>query len=93
MTTAQLLKTKKTLNQRSTKSSQALTDYCKDFKGAMGLVSDECRNSDTYKKLKAQFNADWQALRSFNQATSKNKELQKAIRADIMQRRMSKVAA
>lgn len=55
MTTDELLAMKLELNERSTKSSQALADYCKPYKGAMGLTSDECRQSEKYKQLKQQF--------------------------------------
>ena len=91
MTTKQLFAIKMQLNEKFTANSQALTDYCKPFKGLMGLVSDECRNSDTYKKLKAQSNYDWQTLRAFNGLHYKNKELIQATRDDIMARRLSKV--
>jgi hypothetical protein len=87
MTTQELLAIKLELNAKSTASSQALTDYCKPFQGNMGLISDECRQSDEYKRLKAQFNTDWNNLRAFNKATSKNKDLQKAIKQNILERR------
>lgn len=92
MNTQELLAIKLDLNAKSTESSQALTDYCKPYRGAMGLISDECKQSDEYKRLKQQFDADWHKLRAFNQATSKNKDLQKAIKANIMERRMAKLA-
>ena len=92
MSTQELLAIKLDLIAKSDESSQALTDYCKSYRGAMGLVSDECKQSDEYKQLKRQFDTDWQNLRAFSQATSKNKDLQKAIKANIMERRMAKLA-
>lgn len=91
MSTEELLQIKKELNQKSTDSSQALSSYCQPFRGAMGLTSVECQQSEEYKRLKRQFDADWHNLRAFNQATRKNKELLKAIKADIMQRRLTKL--
>lgn len=92
MKTDELLAMKLELNERSTRSSQALTDYCKPFKGAMGLTSDECRQSEQYKQLKRQFDTDWLNLRAFNKMHSKNKDLQKAIRDDIHARRIAKAS-
>lgn len=90
MTTQELLRIKKELNAKSTASSQALTSYCRPFQGAMGLISVECKQSPEYKRLKLAFDADWHTLRAFNHANRKNKDLQKAIRADIMERRTKK---
>lgn len=89
MITQELLNEKLRLNNASMASSQALTSYCRPFRGAMGLVNDECKQSQEYKQLQAQFNHDWQALRAFNKANSKNKELQRAIKDEIIQRRLS----
>jgi uncharacterized protein YjaG (DUF416 family) len=93
MTTQELLDIKLGLNAKSMASSQALNDYCKPFRGTMGLISDECQRSDEYKRLKQQFDTDWRNLRTFNKATSKNKELQRALKADIQQRRQAKLQA
>lgn len=87
MTTEQLLEIKLQLNERVTNSSQALTSYCKPFRGEMGLVSDECKQSKEYKILQQNYNADFQSLRAFNKVTSKNKDLQKAVKANILARR------
>lgn len=92
MTTQELLKIKLELNDKAMSASQALTDYCKPFQGTMGLISDECRNSDEYKAYKLAYAVAHNNLRAFNQATNKNKELQKALRENIMQRRMAKVS-
>lgn len=89
MTTDELLAIKLQLNEETMESSQALTDYCKPFQGNMGLISEECRQSDEYKILKQNYNAKFQSLGDFNRATSKNKELQKAIRDEINQRRIN----
>lgn len=91
MTTQELLTVRRKLIDVNTVNSQALTDYCKPFQGNMGLISDECRNSGTYKQLKQAFDQSWANLRAFNQATHKNKDLQKAIKEEIMQRRLAKV--
>lgn len=90
MTTQELLTVRRKLIDVNTDNSQALTDYCKPFQGNMGLISEECKQSDEYKQLKRAFDQSWHNLRQFNQATRKNKELQKAIKQEIMQRRMSK---
>ena len=88
----ELLAMKLELNEQSTKSSQDLTDYCKPYGRAMGLTSDECRQSEQYKQLKRQFDTDWYNLRAFNQLHNKNKDLQKAIRDDIHARRLAKAS-
>jgi hypothetical protein len=90
MTTQELLTIKLELNNKSTIASQALTDYCAPFRGAMGLVSDECHEQESYKAYKKAYAIAHNNLRAFNKATSKNKELQKAIKENIMQRRMAK---
>lgn len=92
MTTQELLAVRRKLIDVNTASSQALTDYCKPFQGNMGLISDECRQSDEYKQLKQAFDISWHNLRQFNQATRKNKEFQKAIKQEIMQRRKAHVS-
>ena len=93
MTTQQLLEVKNKLGDKMFKSSQALTDYCKPFRGAMGLTSDECRQSSEYKTLRQQFELDKHNLRAFNQATNKNKELQQAVKDQILERRLAKLNA
>ncbi len=90
MTTQELLTIKLQLNDEAMAASQALTNYCKPFQGTMGLVTDECRQSDTYKQLNSAYALAHNNLRAFNKATSKNKDLQKAIRENIMQRRLDK---
>ena len=91
MTTKELFKQKMTLNKKSTESSQALADYCQQYRGAMGLISNECRDSEEYKKLKLEFDTNWHKLRVFNGLHNKNKDLQKLIKEDIMERRMAGV--
>ena len=93
MTTQELLTVKLELNDKATTASQALTSYCMPFKTVMGLVTDECRNSEQYKALQQAYVLAHNNLRAFNQTTTKNKELQKAIRENIMQRRMNKARA
>lgn len=92
MTTQELLTVRRKLIDINQANSQALTDYCKPFQGNMGLISDECRKSAKYIDLKRAFDLSWHNLRQFNQATRKNKELQKAIKQEIMQRRTAKVS-
>lgn len=92
MKTQELLSVKLELNDKAMAASQALTNYCVPFKGPMGLISDECRNSDQYKALQQAYVLAHNNLRAFNQATNKNKDLQKALRENIMQRRMAKAS-
>ena len=84
---AQLLNIRRQLIDQSDKASKALVEYCKPFKGSMGLVSDECRKSTTYIHLKNIYELSKKALQVFNQGTRHNKEFQKAIKEEIMQRR------
>lgn len=88
----QLLAIKLKLNAEVTTASQELTSYCAPYRGVMGLVSDECKASKQYKTLNHSYAVTFNKLRAFNKEHSKNKELQKAIHADIIQRREAKAA-
>ena len=90
MTTSELLATKLQLNANATESSQRLTDWASDKRGVMGLLNDDAKNSETYKVLKAQYAYDHEMLGQFNFTHRKNKELLKAIKDNIMQRRITK---
>jgi len=61
-----LRETKRQLNSACEASDSALKDFCSKHTNGMGLVTDEARSTDTYKELRAQFDKDFQALRSFN---------------------------
>lgn len=91
MTTEQLLATKLQLNANATESSARLAGWCSDKRGVMGLLNDDAKQSETYKILSAQYAYDHEILRQFNKLHSKNKELQKAIKENIMQRRLAGV--
>ena len=92
MTTQELLAIKLQLNNNASESSQRLTDWCSDKRGAMGLLNDDAKQSETYEVLSAQYNYDKDVLRQFNFMHRKNKELQKAIKDNIMQRRLNKLS-
>lgn len=87
-----LLSIRRDLIACTDRASEALVLACKPHRGEMGLVSDEFRSSDLYKSLNSYYQTTKKALQTFNQGTRHNKEFQKAIREEIMQRRMSKVS-
>ena len=87
MNTEQSLAIKRQLNANATESSARLAAWASDKRGDMGLLNDDAKASPEYATLSAQYAYDYNILREFNKAHAKNKEYQKALRAEQMQRR------
>lgn len=83
MTTNELLELRTELDEASMTASYTLNEYCKPYRIANGLITDECRNTDRYMELSAAYVRDFNQLRAFNSLHSKNKEYQKARLAEI----------
>jgi hypothetical protein len=66
------------------KASNELNSYCAPHKGAMGLVSDEIRQGETYRNLSYNYQKAKDNLALFN-TTYKGKEYAKAFKAETMQ--------
>ena len=90
MTTQELLDIRRNLIIATDEASHALVMACRPYRGDMGLVSDEFRATELYKSLSAYYNQTKEALRQWNHAMRHNKEYQKAVRDEIMQRRLAK---
>lgn len=83
----QLLAVKRQLNANATESSARLATWAADKRGAMGLLSDEAKQSSEYKTLSKQYADDHNTLRQYNKLVSKNKEYQKALKFEQLERR------
>lgn len=90
MNTHELLNYKNELGEKMDKASKALGAFVAPHRGAMGLISDEIRTTAEYKKLRNDYAQAHATLRRFNQLNSKNKELAKASRDQIWERRLAK---
>jgi hypothetical protein len=82
----ELLKESKYLNDKSNELSLKLNEISNREDRPMGLVSENIRQSDDFKKAKIEFDNAFQRLRQFN-SSPKGKQLQKYLsKLDMMQR-------
>ncbi len=71
-------------------SSQALTDATAKQRGAMGIVPKEVMDGSQIKMLQQEYNARKYELAQFNKTNNPNKELQKAIKEELIAKRTQK---
>ncbi|MFA5696324.1 MAG: hypothetical protein WC917_02610 [Bacilli bacterium] len=64
-------KLKKSYNE----SSKLYSDFCALYSNEIGLTDDMAKNTPQYKKLKANYDRDFQAYRKFNSENQKNIKL------------------
>jgi hypothetical protein len=80
-----LIQARRELINKADYASKKLSDFCKPHQGNMGLISNEIAQSDEYKQLKHAYDAAKYNISRF-MASNKSKELDKAIKIEILQK-------
>jgi hypothetical protein len=88
--TEELVQEHDKLNDILDSASKNINDLCKTHKDELGLVSDEFRATNEYKKARQQFKTAWNNMRAFNHRHRKNMELSDFMYTRIMARRIAK---